>query len=256
MQRRIKCWLIWLSSRAMVVFATSILAAFAITLWVVSANLGESSESMAIAIAAISAFFAAVSSFGSLLQAIEVQRQRENLERPFIVTYYDLANNGAIYFIVENIGNSPAKDIGIKFEAAPTDHQNRSLEEISLFTNPIEFLPPQRSIRQLVDKGSNVLTGDNLRFSHSVSYSSLRGETYREPGVIDLTYMKDMTRPMKSQEDHLETISNSLDRIHKTLDKIRHSDAINVVAEMRSEREERLKKLTRTVDDGQKDNQT
>lgn len=240
MSQRFANGLRWLSRRTAISMALLLFSFVVILLWIGFAIFGEPSESVALALAAISAFFAAVSSFGALFQAIEVQRQRENLERPYIVVYFDVTPKGAIYVVIENFGSSPAKNVKVSFDPSFIDHKNQSLNDISLFANAISFMPPRKTIKQFVGGGPAILNRDNLRFTVSISYMSLGGESFYESDIIDLAYMKDMSRPMNTGEDHLEAIASSIKNMQQTLDRIQYIDALQVVTETRSERDERL----------------
>ena len=102
--RRIKHMLQWIAKRSGFVISVLFLAVVVLLLWFLNNAFSQTDTSIAIAIASISAFFAAVSSIASLLQAAEIQRQRENQERPYVTVHFDATNRGAMYLIVENSG--------------------------------------------------------------------------------------------------------------------------------------------------------
>lgn len=200
----------WVARRSVVIATVFLFALGALILFLVSGFVPISVE-VSIGIAMISALFSAVSAFANLLQAVEVQKQRESQERPYVIAYFDAESNGVIYFVIENSGNSPALNVTVKFNPAPIDFGGRPLNQVSLFEKPISFLPAGKSLRQLVDVGHSFLAdGKPTKFSVAISYTSIHHEIYRESTEHDLAYLKQATRPGKSVEDHLESISKEL----------------------------------------------
>src|SRR3990172_314212 len=126
-------------------------------IWFMVSGFDQGELQISIGLAAISTYLAAVSSIANLLQAVETERQRRNQERPYINTYFDPSGGGMIYFIVENLGNSPAKKISIEINPIPKDHAGRKLSDVSFFSKPIGFLPAGKKLRQMVDIGYNFL---------------------------------------------------------------------------------------------------
>ena len=101
-QKRIKKILHWISKRSLF-FVTVLLFAVAILLfWFIIAGFSPDNERITIGIAAITAFLAATSAIATLLQTVEVQKQRENLERPYVIAFFDGTSSGGIYFVIEN----------------------------------------------------------------------------------------------------------------------------------------------------------
>src|SRR6266508_4633401 len=103
---RLKRVLQWFSKRS-IFFITVLLFAITIILfWFMAAGFSPDNQGITIGIAAITAFLAAISAIATLLQAVEVQKQRESLERPYVTAYFDGTSSGAIYIVIENSGNS------------------------------------------------------------------------------------------------------------------------------------------------------
>lgn len=183
-----------------------------ILIWFLVVGFSSSEIWIPIGIAAISAFFAMVSSIANLIQADEIKKQRESLDRPYILAYFDPVSSGGIYFTLENFGNSPACDVTVQFNPPPIDFANRPLNEISLFKNPISFIPPGKKIQQIIGMGHTVLAeGKQTVFNISLSYTSVHNQTFKEELDSDISYLKDATVPIKSVEDHLIKISTTLE---------------------------------------------
>lgn len=210
----------WLARRSAILFTTLLFGGVIFLIWILIAGVSFS-EKTTTTIAAISIFFAAVSAFANLLQAVEVQKQREEQERPYIIVYFEASNSGAFYCVIENVGNSPAYDLRIKFTPSPIDYANRPINEISLFANPISFLPSEKSIRQIIG-AAHQLFEDNkpTKFSATVGYRSVYGEFFSEKIEHDLEYLRHTTLPRKMTNDYLKEVSEHMKSIVRSLDKL------------------------------------
>lgn len=213
--KKIKRFLLWLSQRSVTFFSVLIIGVGILLIWLISTS-SSTKENIAIGIASISAFLAAISAVANLLSAVEAQKQRENNERPYIQGFFDSGNSGVIYFTIQNFGNSPAFDVTVKFGVAPIDFANRPLGEVSLFSKPISFIAPGQSYRQLVNNGFTLLAeGKPTKFDYQVSYYSSSHQKFIERIETDLSYLKQATVPGKSIEDHLSEIHKDLDSFVK-----------------------------------------
>jgi hypothetical protein len=218
---RTKQLLQWLSKRSGAVIAVSLFGCIALIIGLVFLGRSYDTNQIIVAIAAIAAAFAGASAFANLLQAVEVQKEREAQERPFIVAYFEGASSGSINFVIQNLGNSPALNVKLKITPAPVNFKGKPLDQVSLFANPISFLPPTAAIRQILDMGYRFLAdGKPTKFQVSVTYQSIHGETFNETIDHDLDYLIEATLPAKTAEDHLKVISEHLEKIVRTLDKV------------------------------------
>lgn len=226
--KKIKGLLSWLGQRSVIFFSILIIGVGILLIWIISAS-SSSKENIAIGIASISAFLAAISAIANLLSAVETQRQRENNERPYIQGYFDSGNSGVIYFTIQNFGNSPAIDVTIKFGVAPIDFANRPLGEVSLFSKPISFIAPGQSYRQLVNNGFTILAeGKPTKFDYTISYNSVSHQKFSESIETDLSYLKQATVPGKSIEEHLSSIHNDLDAFVKEFKSVKGFNSLLV----------------------------
>jgi hypothetical protein len=211
----IKGILSWLGQRSVIIISVLIIGVGILLIWLIS-TYSSSKENIAIGIASISAFLAAISAIANLLSAVEVQKQRENNERPYIQGFFDTGNSGAIYFAIQNFGNSPAIDVVIKFGLAPIDYAKRPLGDVSLFSKPISFIAPGQCYRQLVNVGFVLLAeGNPTKFDYEISYYSASRHKFVENIETDLAYLKQATVPGKSVEEHLSSIHGDLDNLVK-----------------------------------------
>jgi hypothetical protein len=213
-KRPIKRLFHWLSRRS-IFFITCLLFATIIflILYLITGS-SFSNDRIIIGIAAVSAFLAAISAIATLLQSVEIQRQRENQERPYVTAYFDGASNGAVYFIIENAGNSPALNVSVEIDPPPVDFTKRPLNKVSLFSNPITFMPSGKVFRQIIDAGYRFLEeGKPTKFKVAVEYLSIFGDSYDETIEHDLEYLKQATVPGKTTEDHLKKISDDIEKL-------------------------------------------
>ena len=132
----------WIANRAKFLIVAILIGIAVLFIWFFVGN-NSSPEILVIKIATISALFAAVSSIASLMQAVETQKQRQNLERPYVVADFNVASDGEISFVTKNVGNAPALNITVKFfDPVPTDYSKKPLG----FLEPIKFLPSGKSV--------------------------------------------------------------------------------------------------------------
>ena len=223
----------WLRSRA-VLFLSSLLL-FTGALLVVFVVLERFSQSRSFAslplwVAATSTFFAAISSVASLIQAAEAQRQRESVERPYVIAYFEGDSRGTVVFVIENRGNSPAFNVEMKFIGpAPVDFAGRPLNTISLFQKPVSLLPPGKMHKQFIDVGYKLLAdGKPTRYKVEITYSSAFGQAFEEIFEYDLAYLKQATVPPKTIEENLAEIAAHLKEIGEVLKSVRGINSLLV----------------------------
>ena len=204
----------WFSRKSVFMVSGFILAIGVLLIWFIFDNSVRTTEWIIVRIAALTAFFSFISSFATLLQAVETQKQREDLERPYVTGFFDGMSNGAMCFIIENSGNSPAQNVRFKFEPSPIDFAGRPLASISLFSNPITFLPAGKLIRQIIDSSFRFLEeGKQTKFSVTIKYQSVFGNSYHETIEHDLSYLKQTTLPRKTSEDYLKSLSDQVEKL-------------------------------------------
>ena len=204
---------IWqeIAKRGVFIIAVLLLGVSVLFTWFLVTGFSQSQTTIAIGIAAISAVFAAISSIAGLMQATEIQRQRENQERPYITAYFEGTNRGGLYLEIQNAGNSPAVDVIFKFEPEPIDFVGRKLSEVSLFKKPISFMPQGKAYRQIIDAGHKFLAdGKPTKYQIKIIYNSVSGQMFDESTDYDLDYLKQSTLPGKTTEENLEDIAKQL----------------------------------------------
>ena len=233
---KLKLFFQWLARRSTILFTALLFGGAIFFIWVLITGISFDEKTTTI-IATISIFFAAVSAFASLLQAVEAQRQREDQERPYIIAYFEAANNGAFYFVIENVGNSPAYELKIKFSPSPIDYANRPLNEISLFSNPITFLPSGKSIRQIIGGTSRFFEQNKpTEFSIDITYNSVYKELFTEKIVHNLEYLRHTTLPGKLTNDYLKEISEHMKNLVRNSEKVSSLPKIPLVKKRKAKK--------------------
>lgn len=207
--------------RANLFFSILLLAVLGVLIWIV-AQPGAEVARIALTISLITTVFAAISAFASLAQTVELQRQRENLERPYLQAFFEHENSGLLVFRIINAGNSPAFDAKIEFDPVPTDYDGRPLSEVSLFSNPITFIPPGKSYRQIVIQGHRFFDDERpTKYTVKASYSEVNGDRHVESFVHDLAYLKEAHNPPMETQDYLKELTNSHSKLEREVAQIR-----------------------------------
>jgi hypothetical protein len=226
---KIRQILYWFSQRSAFIVALLIFGVGVILIWYLVSDFSSSVGQSTLAIAVITTFFAAISAVANLLQAVEVQKERIDTLRPYIIFNFEGTSGGAIYFKIQNLANSPARDIVFEFNPAPIDHANRPLDQLSLFQHPISFLPPGGQIRQIIDAGHRFFNDERpIRFEITVRYLSVYSGAYSETIIHDLEYMKQATIPGRTLEESLDDLAKELKKINRRFQSISNSDSLRV----------------------------
>ena len=226
-----------ISSRGLIVLAVLVLA-FAITIiYFITTGFSQTESSVLIGIATISTFLAAISSVASLIQATELQRIREDQTRPYVLAYFD-TQGSSIIFVIENIGNSPAINLTIKFNPPPIDFQKRPLNTISIFERPISFLAPGKSLKQFIHVGFNHFESNPEKLDVSLEYSGTNNQLFTETYQSDLGYLKQATVGVQSVEQSLVNLQTTLKEFFNQITSMK-----SILVETPDEREERYERV-------------
>lgn len=206
-----------------------VLVIFGVLTWIVFVGSSRNDTWVAIGLAALASLFAAVSAVASLVQAFEAQKQREMNERPYVMLYFDGAYGGFLYLVITNVGNAPAVDVKVKFEPGFQVHTGQSVNDISLFQNPISFFPPGMIYRQLIDASHRFLEkGKPTFFQAHLEYRTILDEKITDSIKYDLEYLRDSHLPAKTTEKSLAEISDHLKNIHGLFKQVKHGNSLLV----------------------------
>lgn len=208
----LKSKLLFFDKKGHIIITFSLLIVILITIWLILSSKEGALEPLIIA--AVSALFAAVSSIGSLMQTVELRKQRETLERPIVYGYFDSSSGGLVSFFIENRGFSAAKNIHITINPVPIDFKGRPINTLSMLSRPISFLQPGKVMQQVIMQSYMFFEEEYpLEYTIKIDYSDLNGEVFSEIFEFDMGCWKDAKIPRKSMKENLEEISRHLKKM-------------------------------------------
>lgn len=164
-----------------------------------SAFVGSTAQVVTAAVALLAACFAG-------WQVLEVRRSRAAQNQAFVVVDVVLGRAWInwLTLVVENIGNTLARDVRITFEPPiTTASKGNRLAESVLLQEGVPMLPPGRKIETLFDLSHERLALDlPMRYRVTVNYRNYRGKR-EEPLVytVDLAYLYDL-KPVGQRTTH------------------------------------------------------
>lgn len=167
----------------------------------------------------------------------EMREARDQETAPHVIVYFDIPmGTKFIYFVVKNIGKSPAKAVKMEFYP-PIQSTDNLFEKFSPLKNGIGSLAPDQEIRTFFDLSFSYLnSGLPLEYVVKVSYYGGLSKNQREDlQVLDLSmYHGRAWLGLKGLED----LYNQIDNLNRSQDRI----------------VEALEKLSTVVEDGLKQN--
>ena len=110
-----------------------------------------------------------------------------------VIMYFNVENN-RMYLIVENMGNTVAKDISIEVEPELKDSHNKNYEPLK----KISFLPPNYQIKAFFDMGFDYL-----------KFTNIYNDKIRREYISDLSYIKSVSY-LTSESDSVEMSLNKI----------------------------------------------
>ncbi len=140
----------------------------------------------------LSTYFAAMTAFFSFLVVLEMRRDREALLRLSVYVDFEI-EEGILFFIIENAGQSTAKDIVVDIDPLPYDDYGEQIGYVSWIGKTIETLLPGKKLGKNLGHVSEYGKYQKrpTKFSISVVYKSLKGKEYKEePYLIDIDQHK------------------------------------------------------------------
>ena len=139
----------------------------------------------------------------------EMKKTRVESNSAEVIMYF-VAEYGRIYLIVENTGNTVAKDVSIEFEPKLKDSHNNSYE----FLKEFSFLPPNYKIKCFFDMGANYLNEKNpIKYTFIITFTNIYNDKIKRKYINDLNHMKNLYY-LGSESDSVEM---SLTKIKKEL---------------------------------------
>lgn len=142
----------------------------------------------------------------------EMKKTRVEANSAEVIMYFDVQNE-RMYLIVENIGNTIAKDISIEIDPELKDSDNEKYEHLK----EISFLPPNYQIKTFFDMKFHYFNeyGDLPKFRFTITFTNIYNNRIKREYISDLTYLKSVSYLM-SESDSIEM---SLTKINKEFKK-------------------------------------
>ena len=149
----------------------------------------------------------------------EMKKTRVEANSAEVIMYFNVENN-RMYLIVENIGNTVAKNITIEVEPELKDSHNKDYEHLK----KISFLPPNYQLKAFFDMGFNYLKKEDnpVKYKFSITFTNIYNDKIKREYISDLSYIKSvsyLTSESDSVEMSLTKIKDELKDTNKYLKK-------------------------------------
>lgn len=145
----------------------------------------------------------------------EMKKTRVEANSAEVIMYFNVENN-RMYLIVENIGNTVAKDISIEVEPKLKDSHNKDYEHLKEIT----FLPPHYQIKAFFDMGFNYLKKEDnpVKYKFIITFTNIYNDKIRREYISDLSYIKSVSY-LTSESDSIEmSLTKIKDELKNTND--------------------------------------
>ena len=136
----------------------------------------------------------------------EMKKTRVEANSAEVIMYFKVENN-RMYLIVENIGNTVAKDISIEVEPELKDSHNKNYEPLK----KISFLPPNYQIKAFFDMGFDYLKKEDnpVKYKFIITFTNIYNDKIRREYISDLSYIKSVSY-LTSESDSVEMSLNKI----------------------------------------------
>lgn len=150
----------------------------------------------------------------------EMKKTRVEANSAEVIMYFNVENN-RMYLILENIGNTVAKDISIDVEPELKDTHNKDYEHLK----EISFLPPNYQIKAFFDMGFDYLKKEDnpVKYKFIITFTNIYNDKIRREHISDLSYIKSvsyLTSESDSVEMSLTKIKEELQNTNNYLKKL------------------------------------
>ena len=142
----------------------------------------------------------------------EMHITRKEANSAEVIAYLKVESH-RIYLIIENIGNTIAKNVKLSYEPELINSHGQTFENLK----QINFLPPNYQIKTFFDMMNQYYGkyGEDPKLKVILSFENIYGEIVKREYKLDLDYLKSI-RPLKSEMDSVEM---SLHKIYTELEK-------------------------------------
>jgi hypothetical protein len=147
--------------------------------------------------ATLTLIIAALAAIIGLRQLKQARDLNEEQSRPYIVIYLQPteADRSLLNFVIQNIGQTAARNISIKFEpefSRAMKLPGHDFMNAKLISEPIPSMPPQFEYRMIFENISDYQKLDNPRSSYTVNvrYEDRQGKKLTDSFTLDLEAMR------------------------------------------------------------------
>ena len=142
----------------------------------------------------------------------EMRLTRKEANSAEVIAYLKV-ESFRIYFIIENVGNTIAKNVNLSFKPELIDSHDHIFEN----SKHIDFLPPNYPIKTFFDTKDSYYNkfNETPRVNIKLSFENIYGKTVQREYNSDLHYLRDM----KVLTPEMDTAEMSLHKIYKELEK-------------------------------------
>ena len=177
-----------------------------------------STDLISIAVSIVALAIAIAAAAASWVQVREMKRQWREQSQPYVYGEFTTTYQGALLFVLQNRGNSPAFTVEARLEAGP-DGVSEHLLKASLFSSNIRFFPPGDSYRVFAGMGPELL-GRRAKAPNctlELSYQTADGRIISDRIEYDLSYLSGALIPPATEADRMGEIARHLSAIKDVL---------------------------------------
>ena len=162
----------------------------------------------------LSALGVLLTAFGAFATIQQMRKEEAERRRPWVLVDFPATSKGAIYFVVQNVGQGLARNVLVWFDTSPIDYKGRKLAELKFVQNPIPILLSQERrvhVLQTTTPAGMYKEGIPKQFVATVSYEGDHG--FREPGQsfpFQFENLTELTLPRATVEERLDEIKEQL----------------------------------------------
>lgn len=139
---------------------------------------------------------------------------QKNEISPYVIVDIEFNSNES-WFILKNIGRTPAYKIEINIEPKLITNLEKSISEL-IFKKPISFLAPNKIINSYIDTSFNFLKDSKPReYKIQIQYCDKKSNQYNEKYMINLENHKNRAFVDKKEIDDIHKILKEINNTSK-----------------------------------------
>lgn len=174
---------------------------------------------------------AGLAGIGIVYSSLTVELIKEE-NRPYVYVNFVQDDRQPAMIDVElgNYGKSAACHLSINVsipeketEMAEKKDILQKMTSMSIFSEEIRFLPPEKSIKVMYGQGWRIAKYFPLEYTFQLSYSDIYHKSYSEEIRISPSYLAHCSRGDSRIEQVLKKIEEDLDKIHQDFDELNTS---------------------------------